>query len=76
MGPGEALIIGVPFVVLTVALIAIFRGQRLRRAQGEATATRWLIFSRVVALALVLFISYLVIGTVLAALSGPPGLQR
>lgn len=72
MGPGAGLIVGVPFIVLTLALLVIFRRERLRREAGLPAANPRLPFYRVVLVALLLFIGYLVVA-ILAPLIAPSG---
>lgn len=68
MGPGFGLIVGIPFVVLTLALLVIIRRERLRRDAGREPS-RWLPLYRLLAAVLVLFTVYIVVGTVIAGLN-------
>ena len=71
MGPGTGLIVGTPFVVLTIALIFILRRERLH-PMAERQSAAWRLFVRLVALGLIAFVTWLVVSLVIAAISGPP----
>jgi hypothetical protein len=72
MGPVAGLIIGVPFIVLTLSLLWVFRAERRRREAGIGAPVRWMPLYRVIAVGLLLFIAVEVVGLVVAALNGPP----
>jgi hypothetical protein len=69
MGPGLALIVGVPFIVLTLSLLWVFRAERRRREAAVGATVRLMPLYRGLAGVLLAFIAFEVIGVVLAALS-------
>jgi amino acid transporter len=69
MGPGAALIIGVPFIILALALLVIWRRERI---QGPPKSSYWFWFYRAVTLALVVFMAYMVASLFVATISPPP----
>jgi hypothetical protein len=73
MGPGAGLIVGIPFVVLTLALLAIFRRERLHPERGGPSRP-WRLFVRVVAVILLAFVAFMVVELVFKLPFGPaPG---
>ena len=71
MGPGAGLIVGIPFVVLTLALLTIFRRERLH-SSGAHHSPLWRVFVRVVTVALLAFVGFMVIELLLRVAFGPP----
>ncbi len=66
------LIVGVPFMVLTLSLLWVFRAERRRREAGVGATTRWMPLYRGIAAVLLLLIAVEVVGVVLSALTGSP----
>jgi amino acid transporter len=69
VGPGAALIMGIPFVILALALLSIWRRERIH---GPPRSRHWFWFYRVVTLALVVFMAYMVVNLFLSTISPPP----
>ena len=69
MGPGAGLIIGIPFVVLTLALLSIWRRERIH---GPTTSRPWRLFYRGITVALVGFVGYMVVALLVASTTAPP----
>jgi len=70
MGPGAALIVGAPFVVLTLSLLVLLRRERLNRERGIDTSEARASIYRAVTVALLLFVGFLIFGLIAAALTG------
>jgi hypothetical protein len=71
MGPGAGFIVGIPFVVLTLALIAILRRERIHPSPDPHSRMRLRIV-RGLTIALCGFMAYLVVSIVITAVNGPP----
>lgn len=65
------LIVGLPFVALTLALLAIFRRERIHPSD-VGTSRSWSIFARVVAVVLVAFVAFMVVELVFKIPLAPP----
>ena len=59
MGPGMGLLFGIPLVVMLLALLAIWRRERI---EGPTKSRVWLWFYRALTVALVLFAAYMLGG--------------
>jgi hypothetical protein len=69
--PGLGLLIGAALVVMCLALLSIWRRERLH---GPTRSRAWLWFYRVVTVLLVVFVGYLVVGSIIVGLiSRDPG---
>jgi hypothetical protein len=71
MGPGTGLIVGIPFVVLAIALFVLLRRERLNREKGLQVPRHRLILFRLLTVTLVVFVALLVAGVILGAVSSP-----
>lgn len=69
MGPGAGLIIGTPFVILTLALLSIWRRQR---NHGPTTSRPWRLFYRGATIGLLGFVGYMVVALLVALTTAPP----
>lgn len=65
-------LIGIPLVVLALALWAIARRERRLREAGLGESSRWQPITSVLTVVLVLFMAYMVVATLINA-SNPPG---
>lgn len=65
------LIVGIPFVALTLALLAIFRRERLHPST-QGSSPSWQLFVRAVTVLLVAFVAYMVIEILFHVPFGPP----
>ena len=75
MGPGAGIIVGIPFGVLTLALLAIFRRERQHPERGGRSELRRG-FVRVVAALLLAFVAFMVVELLFKVPFGPaPGPQ-
>ena len=62
MGPGMGLLFGIPLVVMAIALLSIWRRERIH---GPTKSRLWLWFYRALTAALVLFAAYMLGGLLL-----------
>ena len=67
MGPGAGLI-GIPFVILTLALLSIWRRER----QGPTTSRPWRLSYQAVTIGLLGFVGYMVVALLVASTTAPP----
>lgn len=59
MGPGMGLLFGIPLMVMALALLAIWRRERI---EGPTNSRVWRWFYRAITVALVLFAAYMLGG--------------